>query len=61
MFWQINWEHKNQPGLETIELQLMLGLDISNDDNNKAVENKKTESEAVKKAGKYIFWYQYHV
>lgn len=39
----------------------MLGLDISNDDNNKAVENKKTESEAVKKAGKYIFWYQYHV
>ncbi|XP_063589254.1 3-phosphoinositide-dependent protein kinase 1-like [Penaeus indicus] len=49
---EINWEHKNQPGLETIELQLMLGLDISNDDNNKAVENKKTELEAVKKAGK---------
>lgn len=39
----------------------MLGLDISNDDNNKTVENKKTESEAVKKVGKYSFWHQYPV
>lgn len=47
---EIDWEFKNQPGLEKNELELMLGLNIK--DKGRSKNDKTSDSEATKKSAK---------